>query len=703
MLRAPGLFRKLSKPQLSEHIIMRYVDRSMSRCRRIPSPAWTSQAGRAAVWRIIFPGVAILYLAGIPLHGQESKLQDALSAAATAEHAGQYEEAAKLYQQALSWPHLRNLSPTVGIDVTTRLATDYFLLHRYEDSLNAVTPLTSGGSPSVQAPAQAWLVDGLDRLELGQLAQAEASLRKTLALNPDSGTARLALGDALARDGRMEEAAKLYHQQTQRTPSQPDAWYKLGLAYAQLSTEVAKSYQQRHSDDLVGQQLAAEGLVDQGNDLAAARALFRLLHQSPAHPQLNADLGAALVELAYPKAAEDHFRQELAHNPECPEAQLGVAETGTLRGDWAQVASSLDALNKSQPRQLKLLLELQPPGTLRDAWRRGAINVPEAFAASPAGALWKAWLDGADTLPSLAASLTTPGCAHGSSEAQHTLGVWLSDNCYEALRRGLANKEALSLQQRLKLAEAEFRTGRWDAALRNAQEVLRSDPSSGWATYWISKAYGMLAQDCLDKVTSLNPDSARVHEMLAHYWSGRHYYPRAKAEYLAAIKMAPELPDLHLGLATVQLASSDWEGAEAELKRTLQLAPSSTLAEYELGDAYLQQQRYDLAAEHLRRAIGDTSLGIKARIDLADAESESGQVEKAIEDLVAIAGQDHDGQVEYRLAKLYRKLGDKQRERKALVAFRRLQSASIQATDSELVELDREREASQDSGPTVRP
>jgi len=167
--------------------------------------------------------------------------------------------------------------------------------------------------------------------------------------------------------------------------------------------------------------------------------------------------------------------------------------------------------------------------------------------------------------------------------------------------------------------------------------------------------------------------------------------------------MAPELPDLHLGLATVQMASSDWEGAEVELKRTLQLAPSSTLAEYELGDAYLEQQRYDLAADHLQKAVRDTTLGIKVRVDLAEAESENGQVDKAIEDLVAIAGEDQEGLVQYRLAKLYHKLGDKEHEREAWLAFRRLQSNSIQASDSELVKLEQEREASQESGPVVRP
>jgi hypothetical protein len=63
-----------------------------------------------------------------------------------------------------------------------------------------------------------------------------------------------------------------------------------------------------------------------------------------------------------------------------------------------------------------------------------------------------------------------------------------------------------------------------------------------------------------------------------------------------------------------------------------------------------------------------------------------------VEDLTAIAGKDRDGQVQYRLAKLYRKLGDKQREREALLAFRQLQTASMETGGGELLQLDQERD-----------
>ncbi len=188
--------------------------------------------------------LAVALLRAPALLGQAPDVQNELKAAAAAEQSGHYEEAAALYQRLLPSIDLSKADPATRVHVRTRLATAYYLLHRYSESLQAVAPLTSKSSPQSPLPAQAWLVQGLDQLELGQLPEAIASLRETLALNPDSGTARLALGDALVRSGRLEDATREYEEQTRRTPSLPDAWYKLGLAHAQMGTEVAHSWLQ---------------------------------------------------------------------------------------------------------------------------------------------------------------------------------------------------------------------------------------------------------------------------------------------------------------------------------------------------------------------------------------------------------------------------------------------------------------------------
>jgi len=262
------------------------------------------------------------------------------------------------------------------------------------------------------------------------------------------------------------------------------------------------------------------------------------------------------------------------------------------------------------------------------------------------------------------------------------------------LRVSLRSKKALSLEERIKLAEAEFRLGGYQAARRQAKQVLESNPRNEWGVYWLSKSYDELAQSCFSKVASLHPESARVHQMLGDYYARRHNLPRAKAEYVAAIQLAPDLPDLHLGLGTVCWADAEWTEAEKELERTLELAPASAVAHYELGNAYVQERRWQSAIDHLRRIVDDPAVGMKARLDLATAEAETGQVRRAIEELLPVAEKDQDGEIHYRLATLHRKLGEKDQAQEALATFKRLQNASPKVDRRELEALDRVAQSS---------
>jgi tetratricopeptide (TPR) repeat protein len=655
--------------------------------RKLPNLTEAARSSRAQGLRLTalrcLLGVLFLEIPRLPaqVFNQTSELE----AARGAERAGRYEEAATLYRRFLAGGSSSEAERGLRAQVRTRLATAYFLLHRYRDSLEAVGPLTRSGDA---VPAQAWLVEGLDHLQLNQPPEAIPPLRRALALDPGSGTARLALGDALVRSGRLEEGAREYEEQTRRTPALPDAWYKLGLAYAQRSGDLA----QKVPESIVGQQLSAEELLAKGDDLGAAGALFRLLRQAPSQPQVRAELGTALLEMGYPKAAEDRFREELSQDPDCPLARLGLAETAALRGDWEQALSSVEALARSHPHELARLLELPPTGLLREAWIGGKIHLPERFAGSGGGKLWARWLSNADS-PMISAGLeASHSCSSPPSKALVTLGLWLPEPCYQRLRDRLRARKAMTLEERIKLAEAEFRLAHYQAARLEAQRVLESDPRNAWGVYWLSQSNGELAQDCFSRVTSLNPESARVHEMLGQYYSVHHNFPRAKTEYLAALQLAPDLPDLHLGLGTVYLYGGEWSEAERELEKTLELTPGSALARYELGDAYVQQRRWQPALEHLRRALDDPALAVKARLDLATAEAEMGQTRQAVSELLPVAQNDQDGQIHYRLAGLYRKLGEKDRAREALAAFKRIQSASLQADRSELEALERERE-----------
>jgi tetratricopeptide (TPR) repeat protein len=606
----------------------------------------------------------------------------------------QYEAAVSQYGHLLASAP-QTTPPSALFGIRTQLATALFMLHRYEDSLHALEPIIPSHSNSLSnspskappklahIPPQAWVVQGLDYLELNRVPEAARSLRQALAVNPNSGTARLALGDALARSGRLHEALRQYQEQVRRAPTLSDPWYKLGLAHSALASQLPSDAGERFRDSEVGQQLAAEKLLATGSNLDAARVLSRLLRQAPAPVQLHADLGAALLGLGHAKSAENHFRQELSLDPDCPLARLGLAETAALRGDWDEVLVELEQLDNMHPHETTLLLDSPPAGVVRQAWTEGKMQATPSFARSREGAIWKAWLSGSDPVQASGKG-EMAACKNASPKAMATVGLWLPEACYQLLRKRLRAKKSLSRAEKIKLAEAEFRLGDYEAARRAAENVLQSDPQQLWGTYWLSKAHSALATSCFVKVGTLNPDSPRVRQMLAKHYAGWGDYSKAKTEYLAAIRLVPDLPDLHLGLATVYWHTAEWSQAQTELKRTLELAPGSALARYELGNTYIQQRQWESAVPQLRQVLADSSLAFRARLDLSKAESELGQTRQALEDLLPIAPQDKDGEVHYRIAQLYRKLGDSTHAQEALEIFKQLHAASEQASDSEL-------------------
>ena len=292
--------------------------------------------------------------------------------------------------------------------------------------------------------------------------------------------------------------------------------------------------------------------------------------------------------------------------------------------------------------------------------------------------VWKAWLSTSDPRPSSVKLDSTGSCSSPSLKALTTPGLWLTEACYQQVRDRLRTKSVLTQEERIKLVEAELRLGRFQEARQEAEGVLKSDPRNEWAIFWLSESYRALAQESLSKVVSQDPDSARQHELLAQYFSRRRQYARAKSEYLAAIRKAPNLSDLHLGLGMLCLHFGDLPGAEKEFQKTLELAPASALAHYELGHLYVRLQRWDVAVERLRPALDDPALTVKVRLDLAHALAAMDQTRQAVDTLLPALEDDKDGAVHYRLAGLYRKLGDQTHAEEALGAYRRLRDASDQ-------------------------
>ncbi|MGH9453591.1 MAG: tetratricopeptide repeat protein, partial [Terriglobia bacterium] len=377
-----------------------------------------------------------------------------LKAAVAAEKAGQYSEAADHYRNFLKMEAAR-AAPKALSEVRVRLATDQFMAHRYEDSLQSLRPILESKASLAAAtiPAQAWIVAGLDHLQLNRLDGAIRNLRQALQVDPASGTARLALGDALARSGHLQEAAEQYRNQTQRTPKVVEAWYKLGVAEAQLAKETSSSFTAQHPKDQVAEMLVAETYLSRDDGLGAAKILLPLVEDNNGAsrgkgdsrpersgavlPGVHADLGQAFLEESYVHAAASEFRKELELDPESAPAGFGLAETATLNSNWNSVLSHLRRLMLSHAQDFKRRLESQPPAPLRAAWNGGHLQVPVSFASSSEGRLWQSWFQGNGMSGVRIESTQQNSCSSLPAHARSIPGLWLTESCYARLIRQL--------------------------------------------------------------------------------------------------------------------------------------------------------------------------------------------------------------------------------------------------------------------------
>jgi tetratricopeptide (TPR) repeat protein len=621
----------------------------------------------------------------------------------------QIEQAVARYEDLLAHPAPGTSAAEVE-QLRVRLGTAYFLLHRYPESLHALAPILANGASSPPADsrrnpedrplaAQAWLLCGLDHLELSQAEEAITPLRRSLALDAKNANARLALGDAFARTRQMDEAEEQYEDQLRLTPSLPDAWYKLGMVHIQLAADWKRSLDAQPDGRIPSQELTARYQLAGEANWDAARLLLALSKAAPSQPEVHADLGRALFALGYVKSAAEEFNKELTLDADEPTAMLGLAEAEAMQEQWIEADAEIDRLARSQPHEFARLVESAPPGPLRQAWNDGATKIPPDLAGTPEGHFWTTWLTTSSLTPDALAPMSNSAapCRAISPDTEAARGEWLSEACYRQLLKKLENAGLLSDASRGRLVETMFRLGDNDGALREAKILQRAHPADPWAAYWLSRAHSELAGDCFVKLGLLDPSSPRVHQMLAERYLGWGQFTQSVAEYQSAIRLAPELPDLYLGLADTYSHMLDWTHAVTQYRKALELAPGSVAARAGLGHTYVKLGEWQPAIAELSEIPADAPQAPAARLDLAGAEDQVGDTRKAIEDLTPYLNQDRDGEIHFRLAVLYRRIGDMDGAKQAMAEFQKLRAAELAVSHGEIQALEEEKSAQSDA------
>lgn len=221
--------------------------------------------------------------------------------------------------------------------------------------------------------------------------------------------------------------------------------------------------------------------------------------------------------------------------------------------------------------------------------------------------------------------------------------------------------QKIRVQTGMELVEVDSAMGDLGKAAEIVNALRQLEPTDEAILYTSYRVYSDLAEQSLLSLSLVAPNSARMHQAMAHELAIRGDNAAAIENYRKALKLNPSLPGLHFELAEMlNISNSPADHAEAkqEYEAALAVNPFDEQAESKLGEIAAEndnlkeaQQRYAKAVE-LRPNDPDANLGL-AKVFMAMGQPKKAQplLEKAVQ-LDPTSAVAH-----FRLSTVYRALG----------------------------------------------
>jgi len=215
--------------------------------------------------------------------------------------------------------------------------------------------------------------------------------------------------------------------------------------------------------------------------------------------------------------------------------------------------------------------------------------------------------------------------------------------------------------------------------------------------YHRGRALLLSSRQSYEHMFKVDPDSWRVHQVLAQGAAESERDSDAVQEYQAAVAKAPHEPGLHQSLATELWRMGKLGEAQAEYRRELEIDPNNTLATYQLGCLLVETSAASEGKPMIEEAMKqDPNLPI-ANFYLGRADMQLGNDEQAIAAFKRMLAMQPDAETElqsyYQLSRLYRRQHHAAEAQEALNHFKELEEKGRQQK-SDLFQ--KRREASQD-------
>jgi tetratricopeptide (TPR) repeat protein len=227
--------------------------------------------------------------------------------------------------------------------------------------------------------------------------------------------------------------------------------------------------------------------------------------------------------------------------------------------------------------------------------------------------------------------------------------------------------------------------------------------------YHRGQAHLLVSKNSYAKMFKVDPNSWRVHQVLAQASAQAERPMDAIAEYLEAIKLAPTQPGLHEELGSEYSSAAKPLDAEAAFQRELEIDPHNVLARYKLGVLAISQGNGARAKELIEAALKEKSGLRHADYNLGRAEMLLGQDENALKHFQQAAKNETDPEVLqqawFQLGIVYRRLHRMTEAQQAIATFQRLKNEQAEKSQEQFKKskVPQDPEVAQPTDPGTNP
>jgi tetratricopeptide (TPR) repeat protein len=574
----------------------------------------------------------------------ESHLEDAVKA----QSAGDIPAAIAAYQSAVA---IRQEVPEVWANLG-------LMQHQVGDAAGALASFKTANKlqPKLFVPV---LFLGLENLQLGNRTEAVRYLLMARQLHPNDPEISMSLGRAYFGLKQFENASVAYRHAAELNKKGGEAWYRLGVTHLEIAEAASGEFAALNRQSPYFQELNAESLNDQGKLVEATETYRKLLAVPGAPPCSRASLGLVLIRRGEISEAQSELEKEQKAGG-CSLAELGLIRLGLARGETEAALKSLGALWRLDLGFLRAhasVLTIEMPEEQIRSLDQALAKVSSVDLPAEAVSVLRLSIRGGRTLavegyePESSVVGTT---ALQRAQDYYTRGEYW--RCTKSLLRAMASlsRDKLSL-----LAACSFYTGDFQTTLAAARRLRQVYHAEEAGLYWSIRAEQRLAILYLVYAGEVEPDSIRLHELLAESYRDRGKLGEAEAEYKVALGINPREFAALIGAAANYLEGQRIDAAAEMIQRALAENPSDAEANYVMGEVLIAKHNYAEAEPYLKAGLAaKAELVPRVHALLGQVYASQGDTARAIGEFRAGLSSDDDGSVHFQLGRLYQRSGE---------------------------------------------